>query len=263
MKNILVPIGISPNGQNTLEYAIALAKHFDASIFVIDSHKAVITHTHLGKAEEVINTQNFKRVKKMVQSVETKGIKIKLVEYEGSLLSGIEDLDKEIGLDLIIVGPTSNDINEKLFLGKVSGKIVKKTSIPVLLAPVGIEFSVPKHTLFAFKNGEVKGALSLEPLKEFIKKFETKTSILFVKVPGNNHSESGIDNQIIELSNDLVSTENATVYQGVLQHFDRVKPDLLTVFARKRGFFEKLMEPDVIYKKDFYSNIPLLVLKNR
>jgi hypothetical protein len=38
---------------------------------------------------------------------------------------------------------------------------------------------------------------------------------------------------------------------------------LLVVFARKRGFFEKLMGSDVIYKKDFYAKTPLLVLKNR
>jgi hypothetical protein len=38
---------------------------------------------------------------------------------------------------------------------------------------------------------------------------------------------------------------------------------MLVVFARKRGFFEKLMESDMVYKKDFFTKIPLLVLKNR
>ena len=53
------------------------------------------------------------------------------------------------------------------------------------------------------------------------------------------------------------------IHQGVLEHFQSINPDLLVVFARKRGFFEKLMGSDVIYKKDFYAKIPLLVLKNR
>jgi hypothetical protein len=37
----------------------------------------------------------------------------------------------------------------------------------------------------------------------------------------------------------------------------------LVTFKRERGFFEKLWEPDIIYKKDFYCKVPLLVLKNK
>jgi len=48
-----------------------------------------------------------------------------------------------------------------------------------------------------------------------------------------------------------------------LEHFQSIKPNILVVFARKRGFFEKLMESDRVHKKDFFTKIPLLVLKNR
>jgi hypothetical protein len=48
-----------------------------------------------------------------------------------------------------------------------------------------------------------------------------------------------------------------------LEHFQANQPQMLVVFKRARGFFEKLWEPDVIYKKDFYCKVPLLVLKNK
>ena len=98
MKNILVPIGISPNGKNTLAYAIALAKHFKASLFVIDSHKVTPTSVHISSAKDVIHAQNFNRVKELVQSVQAETVEIKMVTYEGDLVSGIESLDKEIGI---------------------------------------------------------------------------------------------------------------------------------------------------------------------
>jgi hypothetical protein len=60
----------------------------------------------------------------------------------------------------------------------------------------------------------------------------------------------------------LTTTTNATVYQGVLEHFQAAAPDVLCVFKRKRGFFEKLWEPDVVLKKDFYCSVPLLILKS-
>ena len=263
MKNILVPIGVSSNGKNTLTYAVAFAKHFKASLFVIDSHKLTPTSVHISSAKEAIHNQNFTRVKEMVQSVQTDAVEIKMVTYEGDLVSGIESLDKEIGLDLIVVGPTSNDINDTLFLGKTSGKIVKKTPIPVLLAPVGAAFVPPKQALFAFKKGSVNGDQSLATLKSIMNTFNTKVNLLLVKTPGHEAARLEIDHEIVELSEGLISSENATVYQGVLEHFQSVQPDMLTVFARKRGFFEKLMESDVVYKRDFFTTIPLLVLKNR
>ena len=263
MKNILVPIGISPNGKNTLAYAIALAKHFKSSIFVIDSHKVTPTYVHISSAKDVIHAQNFNRVKELVQSVQAETVEIKMVNYEGDLVSGIESLDKEIGLDLIVVGLKSHDINDKLFLGKISGKITKKTSIPVLLVPIGANFTPPKQALFAFKKGSINGERSLAPLKAIIKNFSTKVNLLLVKTPGHEAARLDIDHEIVEFSEGLISSENATVYQGVLEHFQSVQPDMLVVFARKRGFFEKLMESDMVYKKDFFTKIPLLVLKNR
>jgi nucleotide-binding universal stress UspA family protein len=263
MKNILVPIGISPNGKSTLAYAVELAKHFKASLFVIDSYNAASIPAQISSAKEVINSRNFKRVKELVKSVQTDSVDIKMVNYKGDLITGIESLDKKIGLDLIVVGPRSNDINEKLFLGKISGKIIKKTSIPVLLVPIDYEFSIPKQGLFAFKKGKIKGEQSLAPLKVLIKAFKTKVNLLLVKTPGHEAARLDIDHEVVELSEGLVSLENASVYQGVLIHFQSIKPEILIVFARKRGFFEKLMESDVVYKKDFFSIIPLLVLKNR
>ena len=161
------------------------------------------------------------------------------------------------------MGRTPNTLDDKVFLGSSSGKVVKHTNIPVWLVPAETTFTPPKKALFAFKTGLVNGDRSLNVLKSLKKDFQTTVQLLLVKTPGNSREDHQIDHEIVELSESMMSTENATVYQGVLEHFSSVQPDLLVVFARKRGFFEKLMEPDVIYKKEFYVNIPVLVLKNR
>ena len=131
------------------------------------------------------------------------------------------------------------------------------------MVPIGAVFTPPKQALFAFKKGSISGERSLAPLKEIIKAFSTKINLLLVKTPGHEAARLDIDHEIVEFSEGLISSENATVYQGVLEHFQSVQPDMLVVFARKRGFFEKLMESDMVYKKDFFTKIPLLVLKNR
>lgn len=262
MKSILVPIGISSNAENTLDYALALAHHYGAQVYVMDSYTAK-SPSHLGNIKNIIHKNNFERVKEIIQSIDSKGIAIQLVQYEGDLLSAIASLDKKVQLDLIVMGRTPNTLDDKIFLGSSSGKIVKHTEIPVWLVPAETTFAPPKKALFAFKSGRVKGDRSLDVLKSISKEFKTAIQLLLVKTPGNNRKDHQIDHEIVELSDSMISTENATVYQGVLEHFQSVEPDLLTVFARKRGFFEKLIESGSISKKDFYTTKPLLVLKNR
>ncbi len=262
MKSILVPIGISSNGENTLDYALALAHHHGAKVYVMDSYIAK-SPSHLGNIKNIIHKNNFERVKEIIQSTDSKGTNIQLVQYEGDLLSAIASLDKRVHLDLIVMGRTPNTTDDKVFLGSSSGKIVKYTDIPVWLVPADTTFTPPKKALFAFKSGRVKGDRSLDVLKSIADEFNTSIQLLLVKTPENTRKNRQIDHEIVELSDSMISTENATVYQGVLEHFRSVEPDLLTVFARKRGFFEKLIESGSISKKDFYTTKPLLVLKNR
>ena len=115
----------------------------------------------------------------------------------------------------------------------------------------------------AFKDGQVKEISTLKALTHFQDQFKSKLNLLLVKVPGFSHRNHRISDQITSRSEGLKFSENGTVYQGVLEHFQAYQPDLLVVFKRDRGFFEKLWETDLVYKKDFYCTIPLLVLKNQ
>ena len=263
MKNILVPLGVSENAESTLTYAIELAKVTNSTLYVMDSFNPSFHNAHLLNAKQAIGNNNTKRIKELIQQIDNKNIVIQIVRYDGDVLSAIASLDQKVGLDLILSGPMPNADNEEVFLGPTAGKLVKKTDIPVLIVPEGFTFAAPKKAFFAFKRGRVNGDRSLAPIHFFQKTFATEMNLLLVKVPGQERKDQQIDHEIVELSNTMISTENGTVYQGVLEHFRTVKPDLLTVFARKRGFFAKLIETDVVLKKDFYTKTPLLVLKNR
>ena len=263
MKNILVPLGISDNAQNTLAYAIDLAVTSQAKLYVMDTFNPSFTNAHLLNVKDAMGSRNRQRIKALIQQVDSKGVTIQMASYEGDSLSAIAALDKQVALDLIVTGPVPNADDEAVFLGPTAGRVVKKTEIPVLIVPEGAAFQPPKKALFAFKRGRIKGDRSLTPLRYFQDQFQTVLELLLVKVPDQSRKEQQIDHEIVELSDRMTSTENGTVYQGVLEYFQSVQPDLLIVFARKRGFFEKLIESDVVLKKDFFTKTPLLVLKNR
>ena len=67
--------------------------------------------------------------------------------------------------------------------------------------------------------------------------------------------------ELAAITSGYKSSENATLFQGVLEHLNENNPDMICVFKRKRGFFKKLWEQTSVKKVDFESRLPLLVLK--
>jgi len=263
MQNILVPVGVSKYAKTTLSYAIDLASHFNCNIFVIDAYPAHSSLTILSNVNSRLEIKNIQRIKKMVASITTKKDQVKIVSSERDLVGTIRKLDQELGLDLIVTGPLNNEINEAVFLGKIAGSMIKRTEIPVIIAPLDKTFTPSKKMLLAFRTGEVKTSSTLNALIYFQDSFLASLKLLLVKVPGFANRNHQLNDELMQRSDQMLFSENATVYQGVLEHFQENQPDMLIVFKRERGFFEKLWETDIVFKKDFYCTIPLLILKNK
>ncbi|MDC6385319.1 universal stress protein [Flagellimonas taeanensis] len=260
MNNILVPIGTSPDSSQTLQYAIDFASHFGAKIFVMDVFSVTSAVGSLANVEEKVAKSSKEHLKEVIDKVDTKGIDIKIATYNGDIVDGVNSINKELGIDLIIISPKSNDIQEELYLGNTSGRIIKQTDVPALIVPKGTQFQPINKILTAFGSGILKRRSILNPLITIKNKFKSEVSLLLVKRPGYSEADLKVNTALMDLSKQLTITENATTYLGVMEHFQKEHPDVLCVFRRKRGFFKKLWEKNTIRKSEFYVPIPVLVL---
>jgi nucleotide-binding universal stress UspA family protein len=260
MKHILVPIGFTESAQNTLQYAIDFASEIDAKILVFRAYSSKSKAGTMINVDGIIERETNLYLRTMVNSVDRKNVDVKLISAKGSVSKSVEVIDNELGIDLIIVGAKSNSIKEGIFLGKTAGGLVKKTNLPILAVPEGYKYKTVKNILMAFKSGIVKSKTALNPLQFIVDKFKPSVNLLLVKTPDYTDEDLVLDKDLGQLKTTLTITENATTFQGVLEHFQTHKPDMLCVFRRKRGFFKKLWEKNTILKKEFHCNIPLLVL---
>lgn len=260
MKNILVPIGSSENSINTLQYAIDFASTIGANIYVLRAYKAFSKAGTMVDVDAILERETNLYLKSVINSTNRRGLDIKLISANSNVLDSITSVDKKIGIDLIVMGPKSNSIKEEVFLGGTSGSVVKQSSIPALIVPEGYVFKSFESVLTAFKSGVVTEKNVLEPLQFLMKTFNPVVNLLLVKTPGYSDEDLVLDSQLEAVKSSLTVTENATTFQGVLEHFQANNPDLLCVFRRKRGFFTKLWEKNTILKKEFHCSIPLLVL---
>ena len=260
MNNILVPIGTSPKAYQTLQYAIDFASNFGAKVYVMDVFSVASGIGSLANIEEKVAKSSKEHLKEMIDQVDTKNVEIKIATYNGDIVDGLNDIDKELGIDLIIIAPRSNDIQEELYLGHTSGRIIKQTDIPTLIVPKGTEFKPIKKIMTAFGSGILKRSSILNPLATIKNKFRAEISLLLVKRPGYSEDDLRVNTALLDLSKHLTITENATTYLGVMEHYQNQHPDMLCVFRRKRGFFKKLWEKNTILKSEFFVPIPVLVL---
>lgn len=260
MKNILVPVGSSVNSVSNLQYAIDLAQSINATVYVVSVFQDLSKVGSLSKLNTVLKEDTENRLDEVVSQVDKKGVTLIAHPIKGEVLDGIERVNKQIAIDLMVLAPRSNSIKEEVYLGKTSGKLLKHTNIPILVVPEGAKFQPPKTMLMAFKNGTFEHDELLEPVRKFKQSFGTEVNILHVETPETTEEMKTVTDNIKALQTTYMQVEAATTFQAVIEYFQQFNPDMLCVIRRKRGFFKKMWEKNEILKKEFYTSKPLLVL---
>ena len=260
MKNILVPIGSSPNSHETLQYAVDFAAIYSSQVYAMEVFSASTGAGSLANVKEKVEQSSRQHLVEVIKKVDVKDVEVKIATYKGELVDGLKDIDQELGIDLIIISPRCNDVQEELYLGHTSGRIIKQTDIPTLIVPRGMTFSPFKSIMVAIRSGIFDNTAILNPLISIKDTFKSSLNLLFVKTPGHTEADLQINDSLNAISSGMITTEHANTYLGVLEQFLTQEPDLLCVFRRKRGFFKALWEKNTIPKSEFSAKIPVLVL---
>lgn len=260
MKNILVPVGASENALSNLQYAVNFAEAFGAKLYVVQVYNVYTKAGTMIKIDHILEEDTLNYLNDLVSKVDTKQVEVIVRALKGKFVDTIELVSAAANIDLILIEPRIYSEDDLLFLGKTSGKIVKQTSIPTLIIPEGYHFTPVKTILMAVKSAIVKREGVLNPLKAIKDNFNAVVNLLLVKTPYYNEGDFELSNELASIITEKTFSENPTTYHGVLEHYKTHNPDMLCVVRRKRGFFMKIWEKNEIYKTDFNSSLPVLVL---
>ncbi len=260
MKNILVPVGSSKNALSHLQYAVDFAESFGAKLFIVQVYNVYTKAGTMINVDHVIEREGKAFLNNLVSKINTKNVDVTVKVLKGKLIDTLELACKVANVDLILVEPRTNSIKDEVFLGKTSGKIIKQTQIPALIVPEGYTFKPMKSILLALKSAIIKKEDALNQLVDIKNNFDAVVNLLLVKTLYYNDGDFNVDENLKSIVSSITESENATMFQGALEHFQTHNPDLLCVVRRKRGFFAKKWEKNTILKKDFHSKRPVLVL---
>ena len=261
MKNILVPVGSSKNAECHLQYAVDFARAFNAKLWVVQVFNVYTKSGTLIKVDHILERESKAFLEHHVAKIDTSGVEVETRTFKGKLVDTLEKVYKAFDIDLVLLEPKTNSISEEVYLGKTSGKIMKRTSIPALIIPEGTTFKPLKSIMLSMKSAIIRKEGALDILKTIRSQFESRINLLLVKTPYHKQGDHEVNDELNSLVEKVTHTTNPTTYLGTLEHLKEFAPDLLVVVRRKRVFFVKLWEKNTILKKDFYiSEIPVLVL---
>jgi nucleotide-binding universal stress UspA family protein len=263
MKNLLVPIGSVEDGRNNLQYAVNLAAISGARVYLVSLYKEFSKVAGLTKVNKLMMQESQDAIDDLLSEVDVRGVEVLTKSVKGDAFESIQRLTNKLDIDLIILSPKSVDKNSQLYLGSVTGKIVKQMDVPILIVPKTYLFRKTEVILLAFKRGYFEKEGVLDPLKDMAALFNSKVNLLHVTTPDVIGDKTPIAEELLALNRTVTVSENATIFQGVLEHFQSHNPDMLCVLRRKRGFFKKLWEKNSILKKEFHTSKPLLILRGQ
>jgi len=142
MKNILVPIDLSPVTDNTVEIAARFAKGFGSKIWLVHVAAPDPDFVGFGTGPKYVRDQRADELKKehsqiqvMAENLRTKGFSAEALLVQGPTSATIIEEARRLEADLIIMGSHGHGAIYKTFVGSVSQQVLGDSTVPVLIIP--------------------------------------------------------------------------------------------------------------------------------
>lgn len=171
IRRILCPVDFSECSRHALEHAVTLAQWYQSEITVF--HTYTVSHAlpivpHDGplaleplRLSETHREQLLEELQRFSKPLADAGVRLSLEIGEGIPVDQIAGRARALSADVIVMGTHGRSGFERLFLGSVTEKVLRKASCPVLTVPPRVGEATPtfKRLLCAvdFSDSSLRG----------------------------------------------------------------------------------------------------------
>ncbi len=174
-RNIVVATDFSPASERALNYAIAIARRYEAHIYLAHVIRPDLYTLQPLEASggmiELVHQAAEQEMAELLISGRLREVPHQAVIREGEVWTVLEELAGENEADLIVLGTHGRTGFEKMFLGSVAERVFRLSERPVLTVGPGVAKQAPeeaelKHIVYAtdfstYPRGALPYALSL------------------------------------------------------------------------------------------------------
>ena len=203
LSNILALTDFSKDSERALDYALALARSYEARIYL--TH--VITPDPFAYAEPGYAQINYEKVKQAAEqsiadiliSGKLRGVAHEVLLEEGNLWPMVRQLIEKHEIDLVVAGTHGRGQVKKVLLGSVTEEIIRKANCPVKTIGRGVVANAPQEVgfrsiLFALNFGKA-AERALGYALSLAQEHAGKLTFLHVIEDSAAHTEEGLRHQ--------------------------------------------------------------------
>ena len=277
MKKILVPVDFSMHSEYALETASAFAKAHNAEILVLHmmglSDSILTKDEGEGVAQAVFHMKLAeKQFKEFRDKPYMKGITVTEEVQNHTVFQDINELASQQEVDLIVMGSHGVKGLREEFVGSNTEKVVRSSTIPVLVVKEKLTSFIPKNVVFAcdFKLENIKAYREAIPLFE---EMEARIHLVYVNLPTDRFKSSKEIEETMaafmraaefgtELhQEDLVIVNGYTIESGLYEYAEKVGADALAMPTHGRKGLAHFFAGSVAENIANHSTLPVFTFK--
>lgn len=268
MRTILCPTDFSETALHTIAYAgkFAKATGSDLTLLNVQSLFALTASEAVWGKEMTIQAAND-RLEQQCREV-ARVFKISCFPEVDTSIRSLSSViaERAAGFDLIIIGTSGTQDYYHAFFGSNAYRVVKESSVPVLLLPTGTGYQDVSTVVLAFDYWEEHG-LPVIQLAKWAKILGSNIRVL--QVARSNYSRE-LEINLQELQRSIkeshsdVSIEFDTIYsdevgESIHDYMLTHEADMLALCSIHHGFAEKIFHKSVIKKVAEMAKYPIFV----
>ena len=275
MYTILVPTDFSVTAKNAAHYAIEFAKQTGSKkiIFYNVYQQAEIAEPMSGTPVfydlddfRKISEEGLAKFKLQLQAFCPVNIQLETISEYNLLSTGVDELCKSAGADIVIMGITEVSAAEEVLVGSNSVHIAKHTTVPVIIVPETAAFTPVEEVVLACDFKQVVESIPIEPLKKLLD--ITSAKLFVLNIDHNNkryNSETPFESLLLDTLLQNYQREyhfiDSEDYIAAINQFVTDKQvDIVVTIPKKHGWFDSLFKRSHTKQLAYHSHVPILVI---
>jgi len=275
MKRILVPIDFSKEAESAAKVAADIARKTGSEIFLVHMLELPVTTVDPAEMNSISSEPQIIYFMKLAHQKFEKfkslpffdGLKVvESVQFQHAF-SGIIAESEKNKIDLIVMGSQGASGLQEMFIGSNTEKVVRRSSIPVLVIKQDVDEFKIKDLVFASDfNKESK--TTFQRVVNFANIFDARIHLLYINTIHNFNTTKNIENRIAAFMDDFdFDNYDTNIYndvsieKGILSYSRNIDADLIALNTHGRSGLSQLFNGSIGQELANHALKPVITFK--
>lgn len=276
MKKILCPTDFSKAATNAASYACLIAERTGAALTLLHVvHLPLLAKTETAlSANEVLGEHHKHAADKLhalarhLEETHPQGtLQIDYLVKHALLVDAVQDLAREQGYDLVVMGSTGGgNTLEEILIGSHTEGVIEKVRCPVLTVPAKA-VPAPFHRIVYASNYREEDSQALGEALAFADLFQAEVEVVHVSDADTGQPDSRASRFEQNLRQAFPGRQLAIhqvvhpdEVEGIKGYLTQKHADLLVIMKKRHGFFYNIFNQSFSEQLTYQSKLPLLII---